>query len=154
MHPFTLSRPSVVLMTILSVSPFQSDHQFLGETAGACKCQLARSADLTGALAVLNQCEVSVVLCEHDLMPGDWRDMLRCLLERPRPPALIVTSRLADERLWAEALNLGAWDVLAKPFDRSEVICSIERAFQHWYSSSSRQAAAPAGRMLENPKSY
>jgi hypothetical protein len=33
-----------------------------------------------------------------------------------------VTSRLADERLWAEALNLGAWDVLAKPFDADEVI--------------------------------
>jgi len=33
-----------------------------------------------------------------------------------------VTSRLADERLWAEALNLGAYDVLAKPFDSTEAM--------------------------------
>jgi CheY-like chemotaxis protein len=42
----------------------------------------------------------------------------------PDPPMLIVTSRLADDYLWAEALNLGAYDVLAKPFDASEVSSS------------------------------
>lgn len=128
------------LMIILSVSPFQSDHQFLEASAAACKCQLAQAADLAEALAVLNQCEVSVVLCEHDLVRGDWRDLLRRLLELPHPAALIVTSRLADEQLWAEALNLGAWDVLAKPFDRTEVTRSIERACQHWYFASSARA--------------
>ena len=50
----------------------------------------------------------------------------------PDPPLLIVTSRLADERLWAEALNLGAWDVLAKPFDADEVIRIVSIAWQHW----------------------
>ena len=38
------------------------------------------------------------------------------------PPSLIATLRLADERLWAEALNLGAFDVLAKPFDSTEAM--------------------------------
>ena len=47
------------------------------------------------------------------------------------PPALIVTSRLADERRWAEALNLGAWDVLAKPLDRREVLRSVRAACQY-----------------------
>jgi FixJ family two-component response regulator len=46
---------------------------------------------------------------------------------------LIVASRLADERLWAEALNLGAWDVLAKPFNHIEVIRSVKSAWQHWH---------------------
>jgi hypothetical protein len=35
------------------------------------------------------------------------------ILLLPDPPVLIVTSRLADEYLWAEALNPGAYDVLA-----------------------------------------
>ena len=48
-------------------------------------------------------------------------------------PLLIVTSRLADERLWAEAPNLGAWDVLAKPFDAEEVIRVVSIAGQHWH---------------------
>ena len=50
----------------------------------------------------------------------------------PDPPLLIVTSRLADERLWAEALNLGAWDVLAKPFAAEETIRIVSVARQHW----------------------
>jgi DNA-binding response OmpR family regulator len=45
---------------------------------------------------------------------------------------LIVTSRLADERLWVEALNLGAFDVLAKPFDQKELVRSVSLAWLHW----------------------
>jgi len=44
-----------------------------------------------------------------------------------------VSSRLADERLWAEALNMGAWDVLAKPFDKMEVIRSVQSAWRRWH---------------------
>jgi DNA-binding response OmpR family regulator len=39
-----------------------------------------------------------------------------------------VTSRLADERLWAEVLSLGGYDVLMKPFDVSEVYRVIRLA--------------------------
>ena len=47
-------------------------------------------------------------------------------------PSLIVTSRLADERLWAEALNLGAYDVLAKPFDSTEAMRVVGAAWRAW----------------------
>jgi len=50
----------------------------------------------------------------------------------PDPPPLIVTSRLADERLWAEVLNLGAFDVIAKPFDRMETMRVISAAWRAW----------------------
>ena len=45
---------------------------------------------------------------------------------------LIVASRLADEGLWAEAMNLGAYDVLAKPFERKELVRSVSLAWLHW----------------------
>jgi hypothetical protein len=41
---------------------------------------------------------------------------------------LVVASRLADERLWAEVLNLGGHDVLAMPFDAHEVRRVMESA--------------------------
>ena len=67
--------------------------------------------------------DIAVVLWERDLMPGTtWVDLLESIKHLPNPPSLIVTPRLAGEYLWAEALNLGAWDVPAKPFDRSEVV--------------------------------
>ena len=62
-----------------------------------------------------------------------------------------MTSRLADERLWAEALNLGAWDVLAKPFDTNEVIRTVSIAGQHWrdrhgvYSGLTQQRKSAGG---------
>jgi FixJ family two-component response regulator len=55
---------------------------------------------------------------------------------------LIVASRLADDHLWAEALNLGAWDVLAKPFDRREVFRSVKSAWQHWHNRIQTSALA------------
>jgi hypothetical protein len=42
---------------------------------------------------------------------------------------MIVTSRLADERLWAEVLNLGGYHLLAKPFDASEVVRVVGTAW-------------------------
>jgi DNA-binding response OmpR family regulator len=35
---------------------------------------------------------------------------------------------LADDYLWSEALNLGAYDVLAKPFDVEEVVRTVDAA--------------------------
>jgi len=65
-------------------------------------------------------------------MPGTWREMLAEAAQLLPPPFLIVTCRLADERLWAEALNVGAYDVLAKPFDAAEVIRVVSLAWLHW----------------------
>jgi FixJ family two-component response regulator len=58
--------------------------------------------------------------------------MLENIKHLPHAPSLIVTSRLADNRLWAEAMNLGAWDVLAKPFDRSELLRTVTLAWLNW----------------------
>ena len=73
-----------------------------------------------------------VIVSERDLPDGNWKDVLEAAAARKNPPVLIVTSRLADEYLWAEVLNLGGYDVLAKPFDRDEVHRTVSLAWQHW----------------------
>jgi DNA-binding NtrC family response regulator len=106
---------------------------------------------LTSAFSALREMPIPIVLCDCDLMLGTWRDMLDYISALPDPPLLIVTSRPADERLWAEAPNLGAYDVLAKPFDATEVIRILSLAWQHWqerdgvYRSRTRQRTAAAG---------
>jgi DNA-binding NtrC family response regulator len=127
-------------VTVLSVSPIPDDHISLKQIIhyselgvhSDSRWELNESLTLTSAVSVLRQRQIPVVICERDLQPGTWRDMLEQVGCLPRAPLLIVTSRLADERLWAEALNLGAWDVLAKPFDKSEVIRSVTSAWLHW----------------------
>jgi FixJ family two-component response regulator len=87
-----------------------------------------------------------VVLCETDVLPGTWRDLLEQVTRVPNAPAVIVSSRLADDRLWAEALNLGAWDVLARPFVKSEVVQAVSAAWRHWWNRQERPALADPGK--------
>ena len=81
-----------------------------------------------------------LMICDDRLEDGDWRVILDATMKRGYPPHLIVTSRLADERLWAEALNLGCYDVLVKPYDTSEVIRVVSTAW--WRRSLGREATS------------
>ncbi len=83
--------------------------------------EIIQSPDLSHAETVVRHAAVRIVICECKLPDGNWRDALDIIAGQSDPPSLIVTSRLADERLWAEVLNLGGYDVLAQPFDHQEV---------------------------------
>ncbi len=61
------------------------------------------------------------VLTEAHLPDGNWKDVLNLTFDLGQPPAVIVTDRVADDRFWAEVLNLGCYDMLAQPFDTREV---------------------------------
>jgi len=123
---------------VLSVSPHEEDHcsleRILRQPGCALKPEwtLIASPTLASATRVLRERAIPAVVCECELFPGTWREMLERIQLLPEPPLLIVTSRLADERLWAEALNLGAYDVLAKPFDATEVTRVIGSALRRW----------------------
>jgi DNA-binding NtrC family response regulator len=121
-------------LTVLSVSPHDEDYLSLQAIICHSKWKIFAARDLSSAVSLLHQHKISVLLCERDLLPGTWIDMLEHINGLPNAPSIIVTSRLADNRLWAEALNLGAWDVLAKPLNRTEVIRSIRSAWRHWHN--------------------
>ena len=127
-------------VSLLSVSPISNDHSDLERIVAqpewtkysASKWRLHRSVTLGSALNALRQSPIPIVICERDLPGGTWIDLLQQTAVLPQPPYVIVTSRLADHQLWAEALNLGAYDVLAKPFDTQEVIRIVSLAWMHW----------------------
>ena len=127
-------------VTVLLVSPMAEDHTSLTavfdrveKIPGANSEFILRPcASVEAATAAMSQARIPIVVTERDLPGASWRDILDRALLLPGSPVLIVTSRLADEYLWAEALNLGAYDVLAKPFDAQEVIRVIGSAWRHW----------------------
>ena len=146
---------SIRTIPVLSVSPIEEDHRFLEDIfsnywtpyAGS-HWMLHRSLSLESALTALQENQIPIVISESDLLPGTWKDILARIKLLPTPPLLIVTSRLADEYLWAEALNLGAYDVVAKPFDSHELCRIISFAWLHWkdkYSSSLPKVMAAHG---------
>jgi DNA-binding response OmpR family regulator len=89
-------------------------------------------------LALLRDRPIPVVIAERALPVGDWRDLFAALQLLPHHPLLIVTSRLADDHLWAEVLNLGGNDVLAKPFQAAEVQRALESAWRIWANRKKR----------------
>lgn len=107
--------------TVLSVSPAPQDHLMLRHALDCARWRVLAVATRRGAIERLRVNAVSAIVCESVLEDGTWRDLLDhnrvCANETP----LIVTSRLADEYLWSEVLNLGGYDVLAKPFSDQEV---------------------------------
>jgi DNA-binding response OmpR family regulator len=132
-------------ITVLSIGANDEDHVGLsnilaGAQSPSCpeaKWRLETSSSLHAALRLLKANKVPIVICESDVGNDSWKELLDQLGELPDPPCLIVTSRLADNYLWAEALNLGAYDVLAKPFDSSEVMRVFSSA---WLRRQHRQA--------------
>jgi DNA-binding NtrC family response regulator len=84
------------------------------------------------ALTLLGTQTIPVVISDEDLPDAKWRDLLAQLDSLPHPPHLIVTSAFADDQLWAEALNLGAYDVLPKPLHAAEVFRIVSLAWRGW----------------------
>lgn len=113
---------------ILLISQYREDEHFLREALTDFACPLETSESWQEAKPVIHSNLVDVVVSEGDLPDGTWRDVLSSLDHVTSPPLLIVASRVADERLWAEVLNLCGFDVLAKPFARDEVIRVIGHA--------------------------
>ena len=120
------------VIAVLSVSPLQHDHDTLASLLGRDQWRIQNALSLRSASVFLRAHAVPLVICEHDLLPGSWTQLLDEIRLLSIPPLLIVTSRVADGYLWAETLNLGAYDVLAKPFDRTEVTRILSSAWQHW----------------------
>jgi DNA-binding response OmpR family regulator len=96
------------------------------------------------AMSFLCLDRVPVIICERDLPDGNWKDILGDTAAFPNPPVLVVTSRLADEYLWAEVLNLGGYDLLAKPFREPEVKRVLAAALRQNTSQTQKPLVAGA----------
>lgn len=122
-----LTQNPVAGQTILAVFPVGEDRSVLETIFGQTDWQVQFARNLEEARAVLGGCAVAVILSEGSLPGGHtWKDLLAELQSMPRP--LIVADRMADDRLWAEVLNLGGYDLLMKPFNAGEVLRTVRLA--------------------------
>jgi two-component system copper resistance phosphate regulon response regulator CusR len=106
---------------ILFLSGQPSDAQRLSSMLQSLPMAIDYAANLREAQLRLQAIDYEVVLTEAALPDGDWLDALRLARGGSGDPALIVTDPQADARFWSQALNLGAYDLLAQPFYEPEV---------------------------------
>jgi DNA-binding response OmpR family regulator len=129
-------------VNILIVSTHRHDQAALRRILRHSHFVIAGAGSCREALDHLGRVHSAIVFCDYDLPDGTWLDILNCVTGPSDSSFLIVTSRLADERLWAEVLNLGGFDLLAKPFEAAEVLHVVKTALLRQHDSV---AAASVG---------
>jgi DNA-binding NtrC family response regulator len=123
-------------IAVLAVIPDEDDRDALRRLFRGSNWLLSFAGSIAETMRRLKQSPTAVVLCDRDLPDGSWKDLLAATGTLMRPPRLVVTSRLADERLWAEALNLGCYEVLAQPFRATELFLVISFAWLSWQAGA------------------
>jgi DNA-binding NtrC family response regulator len=120
------------IVKVLLVSPFDADHHDLRQILHHSKWEQYGVRTQTEALEFLRTNPAAVVICESELPDGSWKDLLVRFAGMQHAPLLVVSSGVADDALWSEALNLGAYNVLAKPLDMKEVFHVVGLAWLSW----------------------
>ena len=133
-------------VTVLFVSSCADDHHRLREIFAHTNWRLTTVDTFARATAALCSGRHAVAICESNLQRGAWKELLEQTKNAPSQPLLIVTSAHADDQLWAEALNLGAYDVLPTPFEPQEVVHVVSAAWLHWRSRRRAQGHLTAER--------
>lgn len=140
-----LDPKSEKLAAVLVVSPCADDHHVLRTIFSNWNWKLNAVSTMEEARSwMMRQGPPSIVICERDLPEGSWKLLFQETEALPRPPKFIVSSRVADEYLWSEVLNLGGHDVLSTPFEAREVGYVVRGAWDSWQRQWAM--AAPARR--------
>ena len=113
---------------VLFVSPYVQDANSLAEMLDEVST-VVHASSLKDAVSKLRAANFGVVVTEAKLDDGNWLDLLE--LTRRLGTELVVTDAWADTRFWAMAINLGAYDMLAQPFDGTEVRRVLASASSH-----------------------
>lgn len=119
-------------LSALLIGEYETDRSLVRDIFRKLRWHLFEARDRRGAIQCLKRNPVHVVLTETEGPDWNWKQMLRALRGVRPQPQLIVTSRLADNHLWAEVLNVGAYDVLLQPFEREEVERVVASARRHF----------------------
>ena len=93
------------------------------------------------AVQAIRSLPASVILCERRLSDGTWMDLFEATTELWPRPQIVVLSADADMQRWAEILNCGGYDLLARPLRPSEIYDVVPMA---WRQSKEAAGRTPA----------
>jgi two-component system response regulator AtoC len=82
-------------------------------------------------LAAIDADEPDVTICDVRMPPPDGLAVLQALREKGVDlPVLIITAQ-PSSTMTIEAMQKGAYDYIAKPFDPDEILHTVQRALEH-----------------------
>ena len=84
--------------------------------------------DGEAALRKLEESNVDVLLCDINMPQMDGMELLRRVYERPNPPEVIMLTGQGTIETAVEAMKLGAYDYLTKPYSINELDVRVRQA--------------------------
>lgn len=84
--------------------------------------------DGEAALRLLEESNVDVLLCDINMPRMDGMELLRSVRERANPPETIMLTGHATVETAIEAMKLGAYDYLSKPYHITELDALVRQA--------------------------
>lgn len=86
------------------------------------------AADGEAALRRLEESNVDVLLCDINMPRMDGMELLRRVHERPNPPEVIMLTGNGTIETAVEAMKMGAYDYLTKPYTINELDVRVRQA--------------------------
>jgi len=119
--------------TILLVMPSQRRRKlenFLSDNG----LDVLTAGDAKEALKMLaGRHHYDLVFAESELADGSWRDLVPAVLYARNPCEMVVCTRCGAERLWAEVLQCGVYDLIPEPYEHPETLRIIRSALEGQY---------------------
>ena len=104
------------------------DYQVATSYLDAAHVRLHRAGSLEEADLLLAHGGARVLLTETTFPGGSWQDAVALKTTRHPGAVLVVTAESADEGLWLDVLEQGAYDLILKPFVADELLRVLANA--------------------------
>ncbi len=119
-------------MNALLVSAQDADRRAFDAILSGTQWALIAVPDLANAIAELSRAVFPIVLYDRDLSGGPWQRTVKELSAAQAGTCIILLSSVSDQYLWDEVVQHGGFDVLARPFEKQQVLSTIDFAYTHW----------------------
>ncbi len=119
--------------TILIVDDERNLRESLSEALHQAGYQVLTACNGQEAYSIIQQQDLQLLLCDWRMPLMDGAALLHLLREEGRLvdlPTLVITAHGTSNNA-IDAIQLGAYDFLTKPFDLDDVLVTIRRALEH-----------------------
>jgi hypothetical protein len=116
---------------VLLASERDDDYQTLQALLHNTRWSVARAITWSDVSSLCGRVVNPVVLVDRHFQNADWRFTVSSLLHPAANCCLILLSDVSDPYLWNELVQYGGFDVLTRPFERSEVLRTLTFAQKH-----------------------
>jgi DNA-binding NtrC family response regulator len=114
----------------LIVSADPETRRALSEALRHTGVEMKAASSVAEARSLVRQEKPAVVFCEGRLADGSFRDLLRAAEVKQSHLPVVVASRLGETEEYLEAMRLGAFDFISRPYHRSEVEYIVHNALR------------------------